>query len=363
VPGVPDLHELLHYLMEMRGSDLHVKAGSPPYVRIDGHLRPAPFDAVEPEQSQQIALEIMPPRRAEEFASTGEADFAHSVPGLGRFRVNVYRQRGSVGLVFRRVMSGIPPWDQLGLPPVVERVSIEPRGLVVVTGPAGSGKTTTVNAILDRINETRPAHIVTVEDPIEYLHNDKQAIISQREVGTDTVSFAEATRRASRQGPDVIFVGEVRDAETLSSALAAAETGQLVLTTMSTPTAAETVAALVDFYPPYQQKQARHSLAQVLKMVVAQRLLERADGKGRTPAIEILINTSKVYDCIADAERQPALERIIAEGEYHGMQTFDQSLLHLYKDGLISFRDAISVASEPEDLRIALQSTGLPAAY
>jgi twitching motility protein PilT len=358
-----ELHELLQYLMEMRGSDLHVKAGSPPHLRIDGHLHAAPFDPIDPKSAEEMAKAVLPAGRADEFAATGEADCAHSISGLGRFRVNVYRQRGSVGLVFRRVMAGIPPWDQLGLPPIVERVATETRGLVVVTGPAGSGKTTTVNAIIDRINDSRAAHIVTIEEPIEFLHHDKQSMISQREVGTDTASYAEATRRAMRQGSDVIFIGEIRDVETLAGAFAAAETGQLVLTTMRTGTAAETVSRLVELFPPYQQNQARHSLAAALRMIVAQRLLERADGKGRTPAVEILVNTSKVFDCIVDVDRETALDRIVAEGEYHGMQTFDQSLLHLYKDGLISFRDALAVASQPEDLRIALQSAGASAAY
>ena len=301
----------------------------------------------------------MPPARAEEFARSGEADFAHSVAGLGRFRVNVYRQRGSVGMVIRRVIPGIPSWEELGLPPTIERLADERRGLVVVAGPTASGKTTTVNAIIDRINETRAAHILTIEDPIEYLHTDKQAIVSQREVGTDTASFAEAMRRAVRQGPDVIFVGELVDLDTYAAALAAAETGHLVLSTMGTTTAAETVARLIDFYPPVQQRQARHALAGVLRAVIAQRLLERADGKGRIAAVEVLVNTPKMYDCIADPERQSALERVIAEGEYYGMQTFDQALLHLLTEGMVSFRDGLAVASQPEDLRIAMAQAGL----
>jgi twitching motility protein PilT len=363
VPPLPELQELLQYLMEMRGSDLYVKVGAAPHVRVDGHLHAAPFGPIDIEAADAILAQIIPPSRNQEFADTGEADFAHSVAGLGRFRVNVYRQRGSTAMVFRRVIPGIPPWDQLGLPPVVERVSTDTRGLVIVSGPSGSGKTTTVSAILDRINETRPAHIVTIEDPVEFLHQDKQSIVSQREVGSDTASFGEALRRAMRQGADVIFVGQMRDVETLTLALRAAETGHLVFTTMRTSSATETVSQLIDYYPPHQQKQARQALASALRMVVSQRLLERADGKGRTPAVEVLVNTSKVYDCIVDAERQPSLDRIVAEGEYHGMQTFDQALLHLYKDGLVSFRDALSVATQPEDLRIALQSTGLPASY
>ncbi|HEY7073617.1 MAG TPA: PilT/PilU family type 4a pilus ATPase, partial [Acidimicrobiales bacterium] len=350
-----DLQELLQHLVDVRGSDLHLKAGATPHVRVDGHLEATPYQPMEAPEVEAMAHELMPKPRAEEFAETGEADFAHSVPGVGRFRVNVYRQRGSVGLVIRRVIPGIPTWDQLGLPPMVERLATETRGLVVVTGPTASGKTTTVNAIVDQINQARPVHIVTIEDPIEFLHSDKQAIISQREVGTDTASYAEAMRRVARQGPDVLFVGEMVDVDTLAAALAVAETGHLVLTTMRTTTVAETVARLVDFFPPVYQHQARLSLAACLRAVIAQRLLERADGRGRIAAVEVLVNTPKVFECIADPDRQVALERLIAEGEYHGMQTFDQALLALFKEGLVSFRDALAVATQPEDLRFAMQ--------
>jgi twitching motility protein PilT len=360
---VAELHELLQYLMEMRGSDLHVKVGSPPHIRVDGKLNAAPFDAMDPGQIEQMAAQVLPRIRADELTELGEVDFAHSVPGVGRFRVNVYRQRGSLGLVFRRVLPGVPAFEQLGLPPIVERLATETRGLIIIAGPSGSGKTTTITSLLDRINEARAAHIVTIEDPIEYLHTDKRSIVSQREVGTDTRDMANAMQRVLRQGPDVVFVGELRDVETVRAVLAAAETGHLVLTTMSTTTAAETISRLIDFFPPFQQKQARLSLAQALRAVVSQRLLERADGKGRTPAVEILINTSKVFDCIVEPERQPVLERIIAEGEYHGMQTFDQALFGLFKDGLVSLRDALAVASQPEDLRIALQQAGLSSAF
>ncbi len=353
------MQELLQHLMEVRGSDLHVKAGAAPHVRVDGRLHATPFAAVEPDRIAEMANEIMPAARAEEFAKSGEADFAYSVFGLGRFRVNVYRQRGSVGLVVRRVVPGIPSWDELGLPLSVERIADEQRGLIIVAGPTGSGKTTTVNAIIDRINGTRAVHILTIEDPIEYLHTDKCAIISQREIGTDTASFREAMRRALRQGPDVVYIGELSDVETLGAALSAAETGHLVLSTMGTTTAAETVARLVDFFPPIQQKQARHALAGSLRAVIAQRLLERADGKGRIAAVEVLVNTAKMYECIADPDRQSALDRVIAEGDYYGMQTFDQALLHLLTEGMVSFREGLAVATQPEDLRIALQQAGL----
>jgi twitching motility protein PilT len=360
---VADLQELLEYLMEMRGSDLYVKVGSPPHIRIDGRLQPAPFEPVDILQTEKLAAEIIPSARAAELEERGDLDYALSVPGVGRFRVHLYRQRGSLAIVFRRVVPGIPSWERLGLPPVVEKLAGEQSGLILVTGPAGSGKTTTVNALIDHINEHRAAHIITIEDPVEYLHTDKQSIISQREVGTDTRDAAEAVRRVLRQGPDVLVVSELNDLDTIEAVLSAASTGHLVLATLPTQSAAETISRLIDFYPPHMHKQARHVLAHGLRAVISQRLLERADGKGRTAAVEIMVNTPKVYDCIVDLDREPALERIIAEGEYHGMQTFDQALFTLYKDGLVSLRDALSVATQPEDLRIALQQAGLSPAY
>ncbi|MEY2403772.1 MAG: twitching motility protein PilT [Acidimicrobiaceae bacterium] len=358
-----ELQELLQYLMEMRGSDLYVKVGAPPHIRIDGRLQPAPFPPVDVAQTQALADEIVPRNRVAELEERGDLDYALSLPGVGRFRVHLYRQRGSLAIVFRRVVPGIPSWERLGLPPVVERLAAEESGLILVTGPAGSGKTTTINALIDHINDHRAAHIITIEDPVEYLHTDKQSIISQREIGTDTPDAAEAVRRALRQGPDVLVVSVLSDFETLEAVLAAASTGHRVLATLPTQNVAETVQRVMDFYPPHQQKQVRHLLASSLRAVISQRLLERADGKGRTAAVEVLINTPKVYDCIVDAERGSALERIVAEGEYHGMQTFDQALFGLFKDGLVSLRDALSVASQPEDLRIALQQAGLASAY
>jgi twitching motility protein PilT len=360
---VAELQELLQYLMEVRGSDLYVKVGSPPHVRIDGRLQPAPFPAVDVAQTQALADEIVPRNRVAELEERGDLDYALSVSGVGRFRVHLYRQRGSMAIIFKRVVPGIPSWERLGLPPVVERLAAEQSGLVLVTGPAGSGKTTTVNALIDNINDSRAAHIITIEDPVEYLHSDKQSIISQREVGTDTRDAADAVRRALRQGPDVLVVSALTDLDTIEAVLAAASTGHLVLATLPTTSAAETITRVIDFYPPHQQKQARHLLASSLRAVISQRLLDRADGKGRTAAVEVLVNTPKVYDCIVDVDRHSALERIIAEGEYHGMQTFDQALFTLFKDGLVSLRDALSVASAPEDLRIALQQAGLAAAY
>ncbi|CAN5820839.1 type IV pilus twitching motility protein PilT [soil metagenome] len=354
------LDELLQYLTEKRGSDLHVKAGSPPFVRVNGNLEATTFPALPPAEIEAIATTILPAAKAAEFAKRGEIDVAHSVAGLGRFRVNVYRQRGSVGLVFRRVAVGVPALTELGLPPAAEQLSAETSGLSVVAGPAGSGKTTTVAAMLDAINRSRAAHILTIEDPIEYLHADQQSIVSQREVGTDTRGVADATRRAARQDPDVIFVGELDDVATVAEVLAAATTGHLVITTMPTTTAAETVARRVDFFPPHQHRQARHSLGSALRGIVAQRLLERSDGGGRVPAVEMLISTGKVFDAIVEGDDE-MLEQLLTEGQYHGMQTFDQSLFPLHRSHQISLRDALRAAARPEDLRIAFTQAGLQA--
>jgi twitching motility protein PilT len=358
-----DLNELLRYTVEQRGSDLHIKVGSTPYVRIDGHLTPAPFPFVTPADTERMAFSILPKDRADEFVKGSEADFAHSVSGMGRFRVNVFRQRGSVGLVFRRVLPGTPSFESLGLPPVVRRLAEEPRGMVLVTGPTGSGKTTTVAAMIDHINETKAVNIVTVEDPIEVLHPDKKSIVNQREIGTDTTDYASAMRRVLRQDPDVIFIGEMRDPETVWAALAAAETGHLVISTLHTTNATETVNRIVDFFPPFQQKQIRLTLAASLRGVVSQRLLERADGTGRIPTTEVLVMTGRVFDRIIDPDQSNTIEEVIAEGEYYGMQTFDQSLFNLYKNGLVALRDALSVCSHPHDFRLQLQQEGLATTF
>jgi twitching motility protein PilT len=356
-----DLTELLRYTVEQQGSDLHVKVGSPPHVRVDGKLVVAPFERVSAEDAERMAFGIMPNDRADEFVQTAEADFALGISGLGRFRVNVFRQRGSVGLVFRRVLPGIPSFESLGLPPVVRRLADEQRGLVLVTGPTGSGKTTTIAAMIDHINETRAVNIVTVEDPIEVLHVDKQAIVNQREIGTDTADYVMAMKRVLRQDPDVIFIGEMRDPETVWAALSAAETGHLVLSTLHTTNAVETVNRIVDFFPPFQQKQVRLSLASSLRGVISQRLLERSAGGGRVPSLEVLVMTGRIFDRIVEPERggNDTIEEIIADGEYYGMQTFDQSLFALFKNGLVDLHSAMATASNPHDFRVSLQQAGL----
>jgi len=357
------LEELLRHLHEVQGSDLHLKPGAAPHVRVDGQLRATPLEAPRPGTVEAIAADILDAKRQAELEATGETSAAVSVSGLGRFRVALHRQRGSLAMVVRRVPPDIPQLEELGLPPQVDRFAEEQRGLLLVTGSPGSGKTTTVAALLDRINQRRSCHILTIEDPIEVLHADAQSIITQREVGTDTSGYAAALRNGLRQDADVIFVGELVDADTARAALTAAEVGHLVISTMRASGAADTITRLVDLFPPIEQSQVRHSLTGVLRGVINQRLLDRADGKGRTPAAEVLVGTNKVIEAIADPARHDELEQLLADGHYHGMQTIDQALLELVRDGMVSFRDALSASASPEDLRIALGQAGLTTGY
>ena len=350
-----DLDQLLRVAVERDASDVHIKVGSPPFVRVDGRLEKTGFDPVSPPETERVAFAIMPKQRADEFIATGEADFAYSVAGLGRFRVNVMRQRGSVGLVLRRVQQSIPPFEDLGLPPSVRRLAENPRGLVLVTGPTGSGKTTTLACMIDHINSTMSRHIVTIEDPIEVLHPDKESIVNQREIGTDTLEFASALKRVLRQDPDVILVGEMRDHDTVKTALSAAETGHLVFSTLHTISATETINRVIDFFPPFEQRQVRISLAGSLRGIVSQRLVERHDTGGRIPAVEVLVSTGRVFDKICNPDETHEIENIIADGEYYGMQTFDQSLLSLYKRGRIDLREALATSTRPHDLRLMIE--------
>ena len=357
------LEELLSYLHEIRGSDLHLKPGAVPHVRVDGQLKPTPFEIPAPGVVEALASSILDAARQNDLATTGEANSGFSVNGLGRFRVAIHRQRGSLAMVVRRVPPEIPDLDELGLPPSIDRFAEEEKGLVLVTGPPGSGKTTTVAALIDRINRERSCHILTIEDPIEVLHSDQQAIVTQREVGSDTSGYAAALRTGLRQDADVIFVGELLDADTARAALTAAEVGHLVISTMRASSVADAVTRLVDLFPTSEQGQARHSLVSTVRGIVSQRLLERADGRGRTPAVEILTGTAKVIDCLADPIRIHELEQVLADGQYHGMQTLQQSLVDLVKDGMISQQDALAASTRPEDLRIALTQAGVTSAY
>ena len=354
------LDGLLKSMEGWDASDLHVKVGSPPRVRVQGSLRRLEGEPVlTHEMTDEMANAIMRPEVAEQFRARNEADFAYAIPNCGRFRVNVFRQRGSVAMIFRRVRTSAASFDQLGLPEVVGRLANEHRGLVLVTGPTGSGKTTTLAAMIDHINRTREVHIVTIEDPIEVLHHDEMAQINQREIGFDTNDFASAMRAAMRQDPDVILVGEMRDQETVAAALSAAETGHLVFSTLHTIDATETVNRIVDFFPPHQQNQIRVALAGSLRGTICQRLVPTADGIGRVPALEVMVVNGRIQQCIVDPQRTGDIHEIVADGEYYGMQTFDQSLVKLYQAGAIDLRGAMMTASNPHDLKVMLQQRGL----
>jgi twitching motility protein PilT len=357
-----NLNDLLKLTFEKRASDLHIKVGVPPVLRIDGKLTPLETEKrLTQEDSLTIASGIMTDAQKTKFKEKNELDMAYAVPGLGRFRVNVFKQRGSVGMVFRQVPMKILNFDDLMLPAVLTKIAQEQRGLILVTGTTGSGKSTTLASMIDYINTARTANIVTIEDPIEFLHRDKKSIVNQREIGSDTFSFSDALRSALRQDPDVILVGEMRDFETISTALTAAETGHLVLSTLHTLDAAETVHRIITVFPPYQQKQVRMQLASVIKGIISQRLVAKADGSGRVPAVEVMLGTLSVREAIIDDAKTRQIPSIIAAGLTHyGMQTFDQSLLMLYKQGLITYEEAIMTASNPDDFALkvkGIQST------
>src|SRR6266511_3239597 len=337
--------ELLRTMVEMGGSDLHLKVGAVPFVRVDGTLTPTEFPALGPQDTEMFAAELLPPSKASEFGDTSEADFGYTLPGVGRFRVNCFRQRGAVGLAIRRVRAEIPTFEELMLPPVVRTLAEAPRGLVLVTGPTGTGKTTTIASFIGHINMTRRAHIVTVEDPIEVIHEDYHSIIDQREVGVDTESYAAALRHVVRQDPDVIFVGEIRDQGSAEAAIQAAET----------------VNRLIDLFPPGQQRQARVSLASGLRGILSQRLLPRANHRGRVPAVEVLINNGRVQERLLKPESTFEIVDVIAEGEFYGMQTFDQSLVKLVMEGLVREDDAMEASSNPHDFQLAMKSARLRA--
>jgi len=351
------INDLLELAVGRGASDLHIKVGAQPVIRVDGRLTTMiDQKRLTQDDTLHLAFSIMSPSQREKFRKKKEIDLAYAVPGLGRFRVSVFQQRGTVSMVLRVVPTKILGFKELNLPPVLEKLSMENRGLIIVTGTTGSGKSTTLAAMVDYMNVHRVEHIVTIEDPIEFLHRDKRCIINQREVGADTESFAGALRVTLRQDPDVILVGEMRDFETVDLALAAAETGHLVLTTLHTLDAVETVNRLVAFYPPHQQQQIRLELAAVLKGIVSQRLMPRADGKGRIPAVEVLVSTSLIRDKIIDKERTMEIKEAIADGvTQYGMQTFDQCLIKLYNRKLITLDTALRYCSNPDDFMLKIK--------
>ena len=352
-----NVDDLLRMAMERRASDLHLKVGNYPHLRIDGDLVPLTDQPrVSAEDMLTMAFSMMSARQKQKFKETTEIDMAYGVAGLGRFRVNVFQQRGNVGLVLRVIPTKIRALDELYLPKIVEQICDMPRGLILVTGVTGSGKSTTLAAMVDRVNSTRAEHIITIEDPIEFLHRDKKGYVNQREVEVDTPNFSSALRASLRQDPDVILVGEMRDIETIGTALHAAETGHMVFSTLHTLDAVETINRIIAVFPPPEQKQIRLQLAAVLRAVISQRLVRRIDSEGRVPAVEVMINTAYVRECILVPEKTRAIRDAISAGtSQYGMQTFDQSLWDLFQAGLISYETALENASNADDFKLRMQ--------
>ena len=351
------VNDLLKVAVENTASDLHLKVGSYPMMRVRGDLIPCSEEKrLDHEDVVAMSAAIMSTAQRQRFKDAQEVDLAYSVAGLGRFRVNVFQQRGTVGLVLRVIPMQIRTIDELGLPPVLKKISLEERGLVLVTGTTGSGKSTTLAALIDFMNQQRCSHIMTVEDPIEFLHRDQRSIVNQREVSVDTRSFAQALRSALRQDPDIILVGEMRDFETVETGLLAAETGHLVLSTLHTLDATETINRIIAVFPPHQQKQVRLQLAAVLRAVISQRLIPRKDGRGRAPAVEVMISTPFIRDAIVDKEKTHLINGAIAAGtSQYGMQTFDQSIFGLFEQGLVSYEEALRWASNVDEFKLRVQ--------
>jgi twitching motility protein PilT len=351
-----DYKSVLQQMVQHNASDLHLKVGRPPTLRIDGHMVSLELPALKQEDLRSLAEQIMAPKNIKEFSEQKESDFALAVPGIGRFRVNAYQQRGTIAYALRTVPFQAKTISELNLPDVCERISLMPRGLILVTGITGSGKSTALASMLHYINQNRHANIITIEDPIEFLHRDIKSSINQREVGTDTNSFAQALRRVLRQDPDIILVGEIRDVDTLDTALKASETGHLVFSTLHTTDATQTINRILSFYPPHQQAEVRYMLSTALRAIISLRLVRRADKKGRVPAAEILVNTEAVRDQIRDMTKSLNIPQLIREGAVpYGMQSFDQSLMNWYQKGVISYDDALFAATNPAEFSLRVQ--------
>lgn len=350
------IDDLLRMAMSFGSSDLHLRAGAVPVIRVNGELRPLEGVAkLSQDETLEMAFSMMSNRQKQHFKEVFEVDIGYGVTGLGRFRVNIFQQRNSIGIVARVISDTIKNFTELGLPPILQKIAEENRGLILVTGTTGSGKSTTLAAIVDAINQARNCHIVTIEDPIEFLHKDKESFVTQREVDVDTRSFAEALRGSLRQDPDVILVGEMRDLETIETALVAAETGHLVLSTLHTLDAQETLTRILSAFPPFQQKSIRIQLAGLLKAVVSQRLMKSAVTHSRVPAVEVMISTPLIRDYILHEDKTPSIRDAIAAGtSQYGMQTFDQSLFYLYQSGLISLEEALRGSTNPDEFRLRL---------
>jgi twitching motility protein PilT len=351
-----DFRKILEEMIARGASDLHMKIGCRPTIRVDGHLLAIDEPPVTQKDLEGIVEQVLTPEQRDEFARSREIDFAFGIAGFARFRSNFYYQRGTIALAIRHVPLGVPAFEDLNLPPMVEQLALRPRGLVLVTGTVGSGKSTTLAAMIDSINRRVARNVITIEDPIEFLHRDDKSLISQREIGLDTQTFMDALRHILRQDPDVILLGEIRDRETMSIALMAADTGHLVLSTLHTIDAAQTVNRIISFYPPHQHDEVRYLLANTLQAVISQRLIPRAEGKGRVPAVELLINTPTIQEYLLDSEKTMLIKSAIHEGvTQYGMQTFDQSLMKAYRDGLITLEDAIHASTSPTEFELRIR--------
>lgn len=344
-----NLKQMLTEMLKWKASDLHLRVGLRPYIRVNGVLQQIETDPLSIDLMQTIISQILTEEQQRKFFKRNEMDLALSVAKLGRFRINLFRQRGTAGLAFRAVNTRIPTFEELHIPDTVKRLSEENRGLIIITGTTGSGKSTTLAAIIEQMNNTCTSNIMTIEDPIEYIFRDKKCIIAQREIGGDTESFATALRHAFRQDPDVILIGEIRDLETMSIALTAADTGHLVMTTLHTLNTLQTISRIISFFPPHQHQEIRLLLAGTLKAIICQRLLTRHDMPGLVPALEIMINTAAIKDCIVDQDKFVNIPELVESGSQYGMQTFDQAIMKLYKQGNISLEEAMKNASNPDD--------------
>lgn len=342
--------EMIQQMLNNNASDIHLRVGLRPTLRIDGRLHPADDQVLMPQDMEKILSQILTETQLQKFHQKREMDLALSISKMGRFRINLYKQRGTVGIAIRQVNTIIPTFEELNLPTIVRDISNARHGLIIVTGTTGSGKSTTLASMIEYINSSRAENILTIEDPIEYIYRDKKSIISQREVGGDTDSFANALRHAFRQDPDIVLIGEIRDADTMGIALTAADTGHLVLTTLHTMNAVETISRIISFFPPHQHQQIRLLLAGTLKSVVCQKLLPRSDGPGRVPAVEIMVSTASIRECIIDQLKTPQILDLIESGAIqYGMQSFDQSLMKLFRSGLITYEEAIAHSTNPDD--------------
>jgi twitching motility protein PilT len=351
-----DFRKILEEMIEKGASDLHMKVGSRPTLRIDGTLYPLEQEPMSPKDLEMVVAQVLTPEQKDEFERHREIDFAFGIAGLARFRSNFYYQRGTIAMAIRHVPLGVPAIEELNLPPIVEQLALRPRGLVLVTGTVGSGKSTTLAAMVDSINRRLARNIVTIEDPVEFLHRDDKSLISQREVSLDTESFNDALRHILRQDPDVILLGEIRDIDTMSIALMAADTGHLVFSTLHTVDAAQTVNRIISFYPPHQHEEVRFLLANTLQAVISLRLIPRANGRGRVPAVEVMVATPTIQEYLLDSEKTMQIKAAIHEGvSQYGMQTFDQSLMKLYRDGLITLEEAIHASSSPTEFELRIK--------